>query len=258
LATRAPKPSLLIVGWNDQVCWMLRELEASRGETWRVLVASSTPIDSRLEALRQAGIDLSHTYVEHCTIDPTAPHDLAGLPLLDYETLIVPASDRLESAEDADARSLLVYRLLRARLHELTKVERRILVELRDPANTGLFDGIETEPVPTSLLATHMLAQIALRPEVRPVFDALLAADGPEFAMLEPAALGMGSGESSSFADIMVCAAQRGVVVIGLQLANVPNNGGVVVNPKRSQKYALGERDRVIVLERGKRSEPQA
>src|SRR5690606_34669672 len=41
--TREPKRSLLLVGWNHQVAWMLRELEASRGETWRVLVASSVP-----------------------------------------------------------------------------------------------------------------------------------------------------------------------------------------------------------------------
>lgn len=155
-ATRDARRSLLLVGWNHQVAWMLRELEASHGETWRVLVASSVPVENRLEALRHAGIELTRTYVEHGTIDPTAPNELAKLPLLDYETLVVPASDRLESAEDADARSLLVYRLLRARLNQLTDVERRILVELRDPANTGLFDGVETEAVPTSLLVTHV------------------------------------------------------------------------------------------------------
>jgi Trk K+ transport system NAD-binding subunit len=252
---RQPLRSLLVVGWNHHVLWMLRELDQILDEGWQVLIVSATPVAERLAALQQSRFVLQRVVVEHRVCDITAPKLLAEQPLTEYETLLVPASDRLESAEDADARSLLVYHLLRARLRELGAKHVRILVELRDPANADLFERSETEAVPSAMLVTHLLAQVALRPELRVVLDTLLSPAGPEFEIISPVTLGL-QDETVSFAEIMVRGAQYGVVVLGVRVLRRTANSGVIVNPGRGEEFTLGEADGVIVLESPPKSPP--
>lgn len=242
--------SLLLVGWNHRVPWLLRELEETRHERWKVLIASTSPVSEREAVLEQSGICLCHCQVEHRTLDPTAPEELWRVPLTDYETLVVVASDKLESAEDADARSLLVYHLLRARLQNIEPARRRILVELRDPANSNLFDHSETEVIPTSLLVTHVMAQVALRPELRPVLDSLLATDGPDFDFIQLAAFDI-DATRVTFAQLMLEGAVKGLTVLGVRyVERVSQHGGVVLNPSREAVLSLEPHDEVIVLAR--------
>jgi hypothetical protein len=123
----------------------------------------------------------------------------------------------------------------------------RILVELKDPANADLFELTETEVIPSSLLVSHVLAQVALRPELREVFDALLTTADAEIALLPPAHLE--AEGSMTFGEVMLRGAQRGTVVLGLRIsARATEYGGVVLNPSRTEPYQLGPGDRVVVL----------
>ena len=55
-----------------------------------------------------------------------------------------------------------------------------ILVDLLDSDNMALFEDYDTEVLITPLIASHVLAQVALRRELNVVYEELFAAGGAE------------------------------------------------------------------------------
>lgn len=239
--------SLLMIGWNDRSPWFLAELDRAQGETWRVMVVSSASLKDRELQLFQAGISPSRLVLEQRQAELTIVRELESVPLLDFDAIMVMSSDRLESAEDADARTLLLHQLLRARLRDLGAPHWRILVELRDPSNEGLFDRIDTEIVPSSVLVTHVLAQVALRPELRPVLDALLDGEGPEIELHSVKDWGL-QNQKLSFGALVDRGMAGGITVLGIRVEDRSKAPRVHLNLPRTDVIEFGESEELIVL----------
>ncbi len=239
--------SLLMIGWNDRSAWFLAELEQAQSETWRVLVVSSASIKEREAQLFQAGLTPKRLVLEQRQCEVTVVRELEQVPVLDFEAVMVMSSDRLESAEDADARTLLIHQLLRARLRDLGAPHWRVLVELRDPSNEGLFDRLDTEVVPSSVLVTHVLAQVALRPELRPVLDALLDEHGPEIELHPVSRWGL-TNQTLTFGALVARGMAGGVSVLGIRVSDGSKAPRVRLNLPRGETLQLGDSEELVVL----------
>ncbi len=241
------KRSLLMIGWNDRSPWFVAELERAQRETWRVLVVSNVGLKDREVQLFQAGVTPCRLLLEQRQAELTVVRELESVPLLDFEAIMVMSSDRLESAEDADARTLLIHQLLRARLRDLGAPHWRVLVELRDPSNEGLFDRIDTEVVPSSVLVTHVLAQVALRPELRPVLDALLDEHGPEIELHPVRDWGLHE-QTLTFGELVARGMAGGITVLGVRVSDRNKTPRVRLNLPPDEKLEFGDSEELIVL----------
>lgn len=240
--------TLLVFGWNHRSPWFLSELERATCDSWRVLVVSSVSMKERNVSLAQAGFSPQRMAVEHHVAETTVVLELQTVPLLEFDSILVMASDKLESAEDADARTLLVHQLLRGRLRDLGEDHFRILVELRDPSNEGLFERVDTEVIPSSVLLTHFLAQVALRPELRPVLDALLDETGPEIELHGVEALRL-VGQRMQFAELLRRASKSGMTVLGVRLVDgVSGESTLRLNPVPDESFTFGPADELVLM----------
>jgi hypothetical protein len=156
-------------------------------------------------------------------------------------------TDRLDSDEEADARTIVGYLLLR----ELIGARNRpnIVVELLDGGNSALFRKRRGEVIVTPLVLSHMLAQVVLRRELRALFDELFGPGGVEIAFRR-ASHYVKLGAETTFRDLQLAAAGLGETALGVRTAEEDPTSGtnLQLNPLRTQRWNLGERDDVVVL----------
>ena len=156
------------------------------------------------------------------------------------------ASSWLESSEDADARTLLGYVLLKSIL-EGVEDGPEILVELLDPDNATLVTTTDDVLFVSPRVMSHLLAHVALRPELNAIFEELFRTGGTEIRLRRAEAYGFAGG-MTRFSDVQRAARARGEVAIGIYLAANPPGQRMYVNPPRDRTWSLGERDEIVVL----------
>jgi hypothetical protein len=136
-----------------------------------------------------------------------------------------------------------------------------VLVELTDPDNVALFENRCGEVIVSPFIISRMLTRVALRRELRAVFDTLFSSSGSEI-LFRPIAEyelaeslnrfeGPDAGERVySFADLQRAADARGEIAIGIRRAGQDGKpgGGVQLNPGRDERLRLNEDDEIIVL----------
>ena len=93
--------------------------------------------------------------------------------------MVLLASERLKSGAESDARTILGYLLLRE-LMAAGAATASVLVELTDLDNAPLFENRRGEVIVSPIIVSHMLARVALRRELRAVFDELFSSGGCE------------------------------------------------------------------------------
>jgi len=136
-----------------------------------------------------------------------------------------------------------------------------VLVEVHDPDNASLFENRRGEVIVTPLIISRMMARVALRRELRAVFDELFSSGGSEivFGRIMDYDLAENRNESEvpdagervySFSDLQRAADARGEIAIGIRRAGQEGKpgGGVQLNPGRDERLRLNEDDEIIVL----------
>lgn len=237
---------VLLLGWSHRVPALLREFDSYRGERFRVDVFSALPVAERERLVDRYDARPSRIALSQVEGDYTSPADLRRAEPWAYDNVVLLGSDWLESGEESDARTILGYLLLRDLVPEEGGPE--VLVELLDPENLSLFRRRPGEVLISPLVLSHMLAQVALRPELRAVFDELFGPGGAEISFA-PAARYGAVGEELRFPDLERRAALRGETALGVRLAPTEGDrGGLRLNPPRDQRWTLTERDELVVL----------
>lgn len=202
---------ILLLGWSHKVPALLEEFDAYAGERFAIDVVSTVPLPERERQLQRRGFAPERLRVSQIDADYTAPADLQRLDPGGYDNIVMIGSDRLESGEESDARTILGYLLLRELLPGSGRPE--LLVELLDPGNVGLFRRRAGEVLISPLILSHMMAQVALRRELRSVFDELFGSRGAEI-QFRPARE-YATADARGFADIRIAAARRGETALG-------------------------------------------
>ncbi len=239
---------VLVLGWNETVPDLLAELERYGSEQFDVTVASMTTVTRRNKQLEEHDVVPVRVTVQHVELDYTIPGRLERLDPASFDNIILVATDRIESHE-TDARTIVGHLLLRELVPPLREGGPHVLVELAESENLASFSAEGSEILVPSLLLSHIMAQIALRPDLRVVFEDLFGAEGPEIFFRSAAEYGL-EGKDVSFAEVCHAVAARNETALGVRLCCHDDRGDdeILVNPPRERSWRLREGDELVVL----------
>ena len=250
---RAPLPTaparrlrVLVLGWSHKVPALLREFDSYADEDFDIDVVSTTPLKLRRAALSRYDYTPTRPTIRHIVADYTILTTLRRLNVEDYDRVVLLGSDRLSSGAESDARTIVAYLLLRDVLP--ANVAPNIMVELLDAGNSTLFYRRSSEVIISPLVLSHMLAQVAMRRELRSVYDELFGPGGAEL-VFRPAAQYDLAGEMT-FADIEAAAAQRAEIALGIRTLRPGASAGgeVTLLPERDRMFDFRAAHEVVVL----------
>ena len=153
------------------------------------------------------------------------------------------------SPAEADARSLLTLLILQQALVADSSGRRpRIVTELLDARDVELARATGADDfVVSDELSSLMLAQLAERADLEPVFVDLFDVSGSAIA-LQPASWYV-SPETIAWRRVVAAARERGETAIGYRVARGPDGiPSVSLNPPKTADVALGAGDQVVVI----------
>ena len=238
------KRRILILGWNHKVVPLIEELDDYLLEQFEISTLAVKPTVEREAELRQKGIDQDRVQVSHYEGNHTSLSDLEAIHPSRYDNVLILGSDWLETQEESDARTIVGHLVLKNIL-EKTTPKPKILVDLMDADNGRLFQDENTEVLVTPIIASHVLAQVALRRELNVVYAELFGAGGAEICFRPVADYGI-VGQKVSFRELKGISASRGEIVLGVRLGK----GSMQLNPAQNKTYILKQPDDLIVLVR--------
>ncbi|MFP3977163.1 CASTOR/POLLUX-related putative ion channel [Marinobacter sp. KMM 10035] len=237
---------VLLLGWNRRVPSLMAEF-ASYGPGQPVLdIVSAVPVSEREQALsRYAKGKLLDAY-SHIEADYMVEDELRLINPASYDTIILLSSDRLASGEEADARTMVGYLQLEDILAE-SPGRPQLIMELSDPDNRQLLYGHQSEVLISPMILSHILAQVALRRELRAVLDELFTVGGGEIRFSNPDDYPLPA--SADFHVLEKVLAAEGEVALGVFRATADARGRhLLLNPPRRQYLELQPGDRLVVL----------
>ena len=240
----ARKRRILILGWNRKVARLIGELDNYLLEYFEISTLSRKPIVDRETELAQQGINQDRVPVNHYEGDLTSLSDLETAHPSSYDNVVMFGNDWLETQEKSDARTITGHLVLKNILEGCAQ-KPRILVDLMDVNNIGLFQDENTEALVTPVMASHVLAQVALRRELNAVYSELFGAGGAEISFRPVAAYGI-AGQKVSFEELTRITMDLSEIVLGIRF----KNGSIELNPALNKNYILRETDDFIVLVR--------
>jgi hypothetical protein len=255
-----PHRRVLILGWNHRVPALLREFASYPGEAFSIDIVSQVSAAKREKRIAAESLPKGELEVRQLELDYSVPAYLESVQPVNYDNLVLLASERLKTGAESDARTILAYLLLNDLIPNEGPAP-RVVVELTDPDNASLLENRRGEVIVSPLIVSHMLARVTLRRELRAVFDKLFTSDGSEILFRRiadcrlPEILSKIPGYEShradyTFADLQRAADARGEIAIGIRRAGQEktSRGGVELNPGRDQHLELNEEDDLIVL----------
>ena len=239
-----PAQRILMIGWSDLGPGVLRELDEflTPGSTVDLVV------DPELIAGELDDLEPPLPETTNCTITlhrgGRGPEGLMEMAGQGFDQAIVLGYRDPVPVSEADARTMLTLLTFDKAFRGAAR-RPRVVAEMLDRANVAVAQTIGVEDfIVSDELSSLMIAQLSERLELHKVFDELFDADGC-FVALHPAPLYATPGSSTSFAEIVAAASQRGQTAFGWR---VDATGEVVVNPAKSAAVAFAEADQVLVL----------
>jgi hypothetical protein len=239
---------VLLLGWNDMIPALINELDNYQSEVFEVDIFSSLSSEKRQERLNRFAIDPARVKLRLLDGDYTVPSDLTKIAPADYDNIVILGCDWLPTPEEADARTILGFMLIRELLQRGEKDSPRLLLELLDPENQFLFSRSPEEVITSPLILSHILAHVALMPSLNIIFQELFSSGGAEIYLRSCSQYGLAS-EEVSFRDIQERVSQHGELALGVRIqANELLKGGIELNPAKDKRWLLTREDEIVVL----------
>jgi len=243
-----PKQSkVLVLGWNNRVPALLEQFIADQRTEFSVTSVSTSSVMERERKVRQrwglpepAELPL---HIEWREADYTLEAILKELKPHQYDAVMLFSSDRLGSGEEADARSIVAFMVLDYLLSQGNPDLRpHIMVELHDPSNEAYVDHSHNEVLVSSVVVSHVLAQVAVYPQLNSVYEQLLSSHGARLGIrYAPPAL----QRLVTIGELREHALAQQAVLLGYQ----EPNGRTVMNPPLQAKVQMAEATQLIVLQ---------
>lgn len=238
---------VLVLGWNRRTPALLAELGTYEGERHAVQVLSTVPEARRRQAVERYGRPGDRVTVTHGEGDFTDAADLLAAGPAGYDAVVMVGNDRLRAEEESDARTVVGSLLLQEMLAEGAEEPGGgpiVLMELLDPENLPLVDRSRAEVVITPRLLSHMLAHMALRRELRAVFEELFTAGGAEITFRPLSSYGLESRAAVPFSAVRRAAAAEGETALGIRTPT----GGVVLGPSNDFRVTGEPATQVVTM----------
>ncbi|HCM96885.1 MAG: hypothetical protein A2X25_05500 [Chloroflexi bacterium GWB2_49_20] len=237
----------LILGWNECVSTMLRELDHYVPAGSRVDLVTS--LDARL-AFETCCQNLKNQKASFFQADPTHRKVLNELNVAEYDHVIVLSEAGLD-VQEADARTLVTLLHLRD-LAERDATPFSIVSEMLDLRNRQLAEVTHVDDfIISEHLVSLMMSQLSENPKLHTIFTDIFDPDGSEI-YLKPVGNYVRSGVPVNFYTLVEAARRRNETAIGYRLAHQSGDPaasyGVHTNPKKSSLVTFSPEDKLIVL----------
>lgn len=237
---------VLVLGWNRRVPSLSAEFGSYGGHNFKLDMVSSVPREERQREISRYGVDLEKINGRLLEADYMVEEDLRNLAPASYDTVMLLSSDRIGSGEEADARAMVGYLQLEGILSESLH-RPQVIMELSDPANRHLLYGHKSEMLISPMILSHILAQVALRRELRVVLDELFTVGGAEIQFRDPKDFPLPANADFQLLEKVV--ADRGDIALGVFREVADEQGRhLQMNPERTQFLELQSEDRIVVL----------
>jgi hypothetical protein len=237
---------LLILGWNHRVPALIHELASYGGDRFTVDQVSVVPAQERTAAIANYSQQNQRVPCTPIEADYMREGTLREITPANYDTIILVSSDRLPTGEEADARAIVGYTILDDMLQS-AKHYPQILLELNDPDNEPLVRYNRSETIISPLILSHLLGQVALRPELRTVFDELFTVGGAEILFRQPSEFNL--NQPLAFWKLEARVAEHGETALGVYRAKPDDKGRRLhLNPPRNEALTLEDGDQIVVL----------
>jgi hypothetical protein len=185
---------LLVLGWNAYVPQLMQSLSTHRQLTYRIEIAAMRSLDNEMKELRRM-LPANHQMdIRQAKADFTRSVEMEGLQPEGYDKILLAGTARLSSEEEMDARTLVGLTMLKQVLaaHD---AQPQIVVQLADPANSPLLDRFEVDRILSPLVLSHLMAQVALRPELHSIYQELFSMTGAEIVLQPPSTFNIVAGD---------------------------------------------------------------
>lgn len=237
---------VLLLGWNQRIPALIHELGSYRHYRFLVDIVSIVPASERERIIGRYYADLAHVQCQHIESDFMQEGELQDIDPSRYDSILLMSSDRTSTGEEADARVIVGHTVLEECLDNAAE-RPQLLMELSDPDNEVLVGHQRSETIISPLILSHLLAQVALRPELRLVFDELFTEGGAEILFRDPEDYGIKS--SLPFWKLESLAAEKGETALGVYYAQPQANGQRLhLNPSRDTALTVTPEDELVIL----------
>lgn len=237
---------VLLLGWNASTPPLLATLDRSE-PPYSITSMALISEEDRLVRLRRRGVEITRSEVTWISGEFTSAPELETAEPWHYDTIVILASEWLETASESDARTVLGYRIIESIL-EGHEERPHILAQLMNEANAPLFPEDRCETITGPVVLSHVLAQIALQRNLRGLVDELFGPTGAEIFFRPLDAYGLEPG-SHTFEDLRRAALAQGEIAIGLRrIDQLEINGGIVLNPDRTLPIPCRSGDEIVVM----------
>ncbi|HUQ44283.1 MAG TPA: potassium transporter TrkA [Candidatus Limnocylindria bacterium] len=252
IPTPIARETTLMLGWNQRVLQIAREIDAYVAPRSGLTVVSDDPAAAaHVEALRSGLVNQALTFVPK---SPTSREVLDSLNVATYQhVLVVSPTDRYD-AQRADARTLVTLLHLRD-IAQIVGHPFSITSEMADVRNRSLAEVTRADDfIVSDRLISLLITQVAENKQLNAVFADLFDAEGSE-VYLRPVGDYVLPGREVAVSTIVEAARRLEEVAIGYRLRAEQNDAtkayGVHVNPRKSERLTFDATDKVIVLARG-------
>ncbi|UQG59068.1 ion channel DMI1 [Marinobacter sp. M3C] len=249
IVTAAPVQKLqriLVLGWNRRVPSLLAELSSYHYRPFQVDVISVVGAAERDQLTRRHLGKKVDMEVQHIEADYMVEAELRQLQPAAYDTVMLLSSDRLASGEEADARTMVGYLQLEDILAGQSR-RPQLIMELSDPDNSHLLYNHGSEMLISPMILSHVLAQVALRRELRVVLDELFTMDGAEIQFRDPGDYALPA--SVNFQLLERTLAKEGEIALGIYRDQPDAKGRhLMLNPPRRDYLDVKPGDRLVIL----------
>ncbi|WP_341938759.1 CASTOR/POLLUX-related putative ion channel [Marinimicrobium sp. C2-29] len=237
---------VLLLGWNHRVPALVHELGSYRQYRFAVDVVSIVPPVERERAIERYHPSPLAVQCQHIESDFMQEGELHDIDPARYDSILLLSSDRTSTGEEADARVIVGHTMLEELLDRASR-RPQLIMELSDPDNEVLIGHQQSETIISPLILSHLLAQVALRPELRLVFGDLFTEGGAEILFRPPEHYGIKS--ALPFWKLEALAAERGETAMGVYYAQPQSNGQrLQLNPARNAALTIKPEDEVVIL----------
>lgn len=237
---------ILILGWSHKIFSLVSEFDGYKAESFEIDIFSRVSENARLRAFDEIKFDDKRIAISHLVGDYTVTSTIEKLNLHAYESIVFMASDNMDTAEQADARTVLAYVLTKDLLRG-SQSGPQLLLELMDGENAHLFEDDSAETIISPRVLSHLLAQIAMRRELAVVYNELFGPTGADIVFRRPSDYEMTS--EMSYSALLELGAQRGDIVLGIAEHGFMSGAGRLRFSITSDTMtAVSENDQIIVL----------
>ncbi|WP_417530059.1 CASTOR/POLLUX-related putative ion channel [Marinobacter lipolyticus] len=237
---------VLVLGWNRRVPSLIAEFASYVGQPFTVDIVSVVSATERERDIARYLQDYREVSCRHIEADYMVEDELRKVRPVDYDTVILLSSDRLASGEEADARAMVGYLQLEDILAGANR-RPQLIMELSDPDNRHLLSGHRSEMMISPMILSHVLAQVALRRELRVVLDELFTVGGAEIQFRDPRDYPLPA--SVDFHLLERILAERGELALGVFRHRTDDGGRrLELNPPRKRFLDLQPDDQLVVM----------